>query len=98
MFNPKFHTLAAPQRTLWSELSEVPGEFVLYRGTAIALHLGHRESVDFDFFGDCEFNPFELYARIPFLAGAQVLQQERNTLTCSVERSGPVKVSFFGLP
>ncbi|WP_373321508.1 nucleotidyl transferase AbiEii/AbiGii toxin family protein [Rivihabitans pingtungensis] len=26
--------------------------FVLYGGTAIALRLGHRESVDFDFFSD----------------------------------------------
>jgi hypothetical protein len=24
--------------------------FVLYGGTAIAMHLGHRHSVDFDFF------------------------------------------------
>jgi hypothetical protein len=28
------------------------GSNVLYGGTAITLHLGHRESVDFDFFGN----------------------------------------------
>lgn len=97
MFTPKLETLPPAQRTLWSELHEVPTEFVLC-GTAIALHLGHRVSVDFDFFAAREFNPFELYNRLPFLGGAQVLQQEKNTLTCSVARGEPVKVSFFGLP
>ena len=31
---------------LWPRLSETPPEFVLYGGTAIALRLRHRESVD----------------------------------------------------
>jgi hypothetical protein len=53
----------------------VPGEFVLYGGTALALHLGHRQSMDFDFFGDRAFDPAKLYAALPFLAGATVTQQ-----------------------
>lgn len=35
---------------------------------------------------------------MPFLAGATVTQQEPNTLSASVDRGGPVKLSFFGLP
>jgi Nucleotidyl transferase AbiEii toxin, Type IV TA system len=98
-FTPKLETLPPAQRVLWMELQAIPPEFVLYGGTAIALYLGHRESVDFDLFGAKDFNPVELYRRVPLLKGAQVLQQERNTLTCSVERDGdPVKVSFFGVP
>jgi len=31
-------------------LAGVPPHFILYGGTALALRLGHRESVDFDFF------------------------------------------------
>ena len=50
-FTPRLDILPPSQRRLWDELSAVPVEFVLYGGTAIALHLGHRESVDFDFFG-----------------------------------------------
>jgi len=50
-FTPRLDILPPSQRRLWDELSAVPEEFVLYGGTAIALHLGHRESVDFDFFG-----------------------------------------------
>ena len=82
MFTPKLQTLPPAQRALWLELRDTPPEFVLYGGTAIALHLGHRESVDFDFFARREFNPSDLYGRVPFLVGAQVLQQEKNTLTC----------------
>ncbi len=49
-FNPRLDILPLSQRRLWDELGELPEEFVLYGGTAIALHLGHRQSVDFDFF------------------------------------------------
>ncbi|MDO4953143.1 MAG: nucleotidyl transferase AbiEii/AbiGii toxin family protein [Synergistaceae bacterium] len=38
------------QRELWPFLREVPKDFVLYGGTAVALRCGHRQSVDFDFF------------------------------------------------
>ena len=32
------------------------------------------------------------------LRHARVANREPNTLTCLVDRDGPVKVSFFGLP
>ena len=97
-FKPNLSILPEPQRRLWDELEAVPGEFVLYGGTAIALHLGHRQSVDFDFFGSSLSIPARLTAEIPFLTGATITQQEPNTLSATVERDGPVKVSFFGLP
>jgi hypothetical protein len=97
-FAPKLTILPAAQRLLWEELANVPPEFTLYGGTAIAMHLGHRQSVDFDFFSTKAINTTALYAEIPFLHDAKIIQQERNTLTCLVDRSGPVKVSFFGLP
>jgi hypothetical protein len=90
--------LPEAQRKLWTELSAVPHEFMLYGGTALALHIGHRNSVDFDFFANRELNIAALQRDIPFLAGAQVIQRERNTLSAIVDRSGPVKVSFFGVP
>src|SRR3954471_5510237 len=97
-FQPRLGVLPAAQRRLWDELVDVPREFVLYGGTALALHLGHRTSVDFDFFGGAEFTPSRLAAGIPFLAGATITQQAANTLSAVVERDGPVIVSFFGLP
>ena len=98
MLSPKLDTLPAPQQRLWAELSTTPASFVLYGGTAIALRLGHRASVDFDFFSFTAFDPALLFGEIPFLAGAAVLQSAANTLTCRVDRDGPVQVSFFGVP
>ncbi len=97
-FAPKLDILPAQQRALWQELKDLPPEFTLYGGTAVALHLGHRQSVDFDFFASNAIDPANLYLDTPFLKNAQVIQQEKNTLTCLVDRGGPVMVSFFGLP
>ncbi|HJS89586.1 MAG TPA: nucleotidyl transferase AbiEii/AbiGii toxin family protein [Steroidobacteraceae bacterium] len=97
-FSPRLDVLPEAQRRLWGELSAVPEEFTLYGGTALALHLGHRRSVDFDFFGSRTLDIASLEGGIPFLSGAAVVQREKNTLTAIVNRGGPVKVSFFGVP
>lgn len=97
-FQPKVHILPPPQKRLWDELAAVPDEFVLYGGTALALHLGHRASIDFDFFSPRPFNPALLASQLPFLAGAQITLQAPNTLSAVVDRDGPVQVSFFGVP
>lgn len=98
ILEPKLAILPPGQRRLWPELGTIPANFVLYGGTAIALHLGHRQSVDFDFFAFEDIVPGTLLDTIPVLDGARVVQQSPNTLTVIVERSGPVQLSFFGLP
>ena len=60
------------------------------------LYLGHRQSVDFDFFSRTDFEPDALMRSIPYLAGAELPDVARNTLTCNVGRDGNVKVHFFG--
>jgi len=97
-FLPRLDILPLPQRRLWDELDATPREFVLCRGTAIALHLGHRESVDFDLFGDRPLDANNLTLSLPYLVGATITQRESNTLSCIVDRGGPVKLSFFGVP
>ena len=96
MFSPRYDILPLPQRRLCSELGQVPRHFVLYGGTALALRLGHRVSLDFDFFSSETFTPEELLASLPFLSGAKVLQNVSRTLTVTVDRGGSVKLSFFG--
>ena len=96
VFKPRLDILPLPQRMLWDELAATPGDFTLYGGTAIALRLGHRQSVDFDFFSAEPFNPAALADKIPYLYPNVVLQSEANTLCVSVERGGPVKLAFFG--
>jgi Nucleotidyl transferase AbiEii toxin, Type IV TA system len=73
MFAPRLDILPASQQRLWLELAATPADFTLYGGTAIALRLGHRFSVDFDFFGRRPFDPDRLLATIPYLEGARVL-------------------------
>lgn len=97
-FTPRLDILPSAQRRLWPELSAVPEEFVLYGGTAMALHLGHRDSVDFDFFGQAALNVLSLENDVPFMSGAKIFQRDKNTLSAIVERGGPVQVSFFGVP
>jgi hypothetical protein len=95
-FQPKLDIPPPPQRALWPELDATPDHFTLYGGTALALRLGHRQSVDFDFFSRAAFDPEALAGELPFLAGAERVQVESHTLTCRVERGAPVLVSFFG--
>ena len=100
-FKPRLDILPPAQLRLWPELRPAAGlGFVLYDGTAIALRLGHRISVDFDFFSDQPLEPAALFAALPFLAQSTVLQDQQNTFTVSVpygdEFHEHVKVSFFG--
>lgn len=95
-FSPCLGVLPAAQIALWSELPETPDHFTLYGGTAIALRLGHRESIDFDFFTATPFNPHELLSSVPYLRDAEPFQIEPHSLGCRVYREdAPVQLSFF---
>ncbi len=94
---PQLHVLPRSQHQLWDRLSATPNHFVLYGGTALALQLSHRTSVDFDFFSHAAFLPAELLSTITYLKDQEVVQESENTLSCNVDAgAGPVKVSFFG--
>jgi hypothetical protein len=93
---PDLSILPPAQLQIWHELAETPKQFTLYDSTALALRLGHRTSVDFDFFSNEPFDPDQLSAQVSYLRDAERIQVETNTLTCRVLRGGPVLVSFFG--
>lgn len=96
MLQPCLEALPRPQRGLWRELGDTPRDFVLYGGTALALRLGHRQSVDFDFFSSSHVDSARVLREVSYLQGAEVVQRSPDTLTCLVDRGGPVRVSFFG--
>ncbi len=98
IFTPLLDILPKQQKALWPELIDVPDSFVLYGGTAIALQLGHRESVDFDFFGSVPFDPDTLLNTLAFLQNSRIIQRQPNTLTAIIDRGGDISLSFFGLP
>ena len=97
-FTPCFEILPEAQKNLWPELSPCKQTgFVLYGGTAIALRLGHRSSVDFDFFSHLpldEDKEKELLDAVPFLNHSEPIQIAPNTR--SYLTSDNVKLSFFG--
>ncbi len=96
VFSPRLDILPAAQQRFWPELVKTPSHFTLYGGTAIALRLGHRPSVDFDLFSPMSFAPHALLENLPYLKGAVVTQSAANTLTVTLDRGGPVQLSFFG--
>jgi hypothetical protein len=102
IFKPRMEILPPAQQRLWPELkSAAELGFVLYGGTAIALRLGHRVSVDFDFFSEQPLDREAIQRAFPFFAHSVVLQDERNTLSVLVadgdSEHSHVKVSFFGM-
>lgn len=97
-FKARTEILPAPQRKILPELKGAARVgFVLYGGTAIALRLGHRASVDFDFFSDKPLDRGTLKDAIPVLQRAKVLQETADTLSARAgSGKSSVKVSFFG--
>lgn len=97
-FEPRIDILPPAQKEIWPQLAPAPElSFVLYGGTAVALHLGHRVSIDFDFFNSEPLVKAKIESNFPFARAARTIQEEKNTLVLNVSMpSGPVKVSFFG--
>lgn len=96
---PKLAKLPKEQRRLWPELRAGAGlRFVLYGGTAISLHLGHRPSIDFDFFRTRPLDKDAIRRAFRFMAKATVLKDAENTLVvlAPVRGRNPVKVAFYG--
>lgn len=101
LFKPHMEILPPAQQRLWPKLRPAADMgFALYGGTAIALRLGHRSSVDFDFFSEKPLDRGAIQAAFPFVAKSTVLQDQQNTFTvnvaCGDSDTEYVKVSFFG--
>jgi len=99
-FSPRWEVLPPVQKQLWPELAPAAKlGFVLYGGTAIALQVGHRSSVDFDFFTDRPLHRDQILSEFSFLKDSTILQDQLNTqsfLTSPNAQQSRVKVSFFG--
>lgn len=70
--------------------------FYLAGGTALALHLGHRRSVDFDFYSATDFDEVRFEAEtVQHLKEFKVTQRAKGTL---LGRVGSVEITFFHYP
>jgi hypothetical protein len=70
-------------------------DFYLAGGSAIALHLGHRVSVDLDFFTSGVCDAARIVTRLQALGGLEIQHQDADTLVAALNA---VQVSFFALP
>lgn len=71
--------------------------FYLAGGTGLALQFGHRDSIDFDFFKEGDFDTTLLVEKISLIFVSHKLsitQQDNNTLSCIIDNS--IQISFFG--
>lgn len=100
-FKPCLDILPPAQKLLWPALrGAVSLGFTLYGGTAIALRLGHRDSVDFDFFSEKPLDREAIKSVFPFAEQSTTLQDHENTWVVLAPSGNSeqeqVKVSFFG--
>ncbi len=84
------------QLDLLTVLAQFKREFYLARGTAIALHIGHRRSIDFDFFKKSGLNVKKIISKLsignnPFLVTRNVSGQLNLVLN-------DVKLTFLEYP
>src|SRR3989344_506824 len=68
--------------------------FYMAGGTALALQLGHRTSLDFDFYNPKHFPAPDLYSKIQknFKEKSKKISQQKDTLFCKVN---DIDLSFF---
>lgn len=66
--------------------------FYLAGGTALALQIAHRQSIDFDFFTKAAFNTAEIVQALRVLGKFELFDQTGDTLNGSLN---DVKISYF---
>jgi len=90
-------TLAPATRSLFRKLTGCDwlSDFYLAGGTALALQLGHRTSVDLDFFTSELFDEAAVIAHLVKIGTLELLQRERQSVIGILDG---VKFSFLGYP
>ena len=82
------------QEELLPILSQFKREYYLVGGTAIALHIGHRESIDFDLFKEKDIRKKDVYTKLKNL-DYKVSFADYNQINML---SSGVKITFFSFP
>lgn len=77
------------------EKTKISKSFYLAGGTALALQVGHRKSIDLDWFSKKPFSTKDLKNQLKSLGKLKIDQEEKDTLNCSLDG---VRLSFFEYP
>lgn len=75
--------------------SDVFDEFFLVGGTALALQIGHRKSIDLDFFGETEIDSNLFRQELSKYGSFNLIKQSKNILITNV---GGIKTDFINYP
>ena len=90
-----YEALDKKRLALLPALDAFKHEFYLAGGTALALQIGHRVSIDFDFFTEKDFETEEMYERVQKIFG-QVSRTQESFRTLAVVVQDDVRMSFMG--
>ena len=90
-----FNVLPKKQIQIYKKLRELPWleDFYLAGGTALTLQIGHRQSIDFDFFSIKDFNNRIVKDNLSLIGEFTILSEEENTIHGILEG---VNLSFLG--
>lgn len=91
-----YEILDKGRQDILPKLEAFKDRFYLAGGTALALHIGHRKSVDFDFFCESDIDTVKLFEEIYDLFDRKdvvKVQEEKNTLGLVLHED--IKVSFM---
>jgi hypothetical protein len=86
--------LSEAQKELLPILAQFKREYYLVGGTAIALHIGHRESIDFDLFKEKAIRKKDVYVKLKN-TNYKVSFADYNQINML---SNGVKITFFSFP
>src|SRR3989338_8001543 len=90
------HILSEDRQEIFLELSFLKGRFYLAGGTGLALQIGHRDSIDFDFFSENIFNEDKLLVELlKKLPQHKIVSTQKDRGTLSVIVDGKIRASFF---
>ena len=85
-------TLSKNTAIVLEKIAEIAKPFYLAGGTSLALQMGHRISVDLDFFTPDSFSTSDLVEKLKAIGKLKVDDQSERTLNGSLDG---VKISFF---
>lgn len=94
-----YEILNQEQKKILPLLKNFKKDFYLAGGTGLALQIGHRQSIDFDFFSKESFSTTDLFQKVKKAFAdypIKKIQEAKDTLTVFVNNK--VKITFLAYP
>lgn len=92
-----YNTLQQSTLELLKNIQKIPifKDCRLVGGTSLALQLGHRKSIDLDFFGSITASPLEIQSELSQTGNLQIIQESKFIFQYIIDN---VKVDFVNYP